>query len=52
MRTERSILLLDGTGVAGEVRRVLQIVRLKIRLYRGADKSLAGPSSRCILFDD
>lgn len=29
----RSLLLLDRTGVAGEIRCVLQIVHLKIRLY-------------------
>jgi len=29
----RSLLLLDRTGVDGEMRRVLQIVHLKIRLY-------------------
>ena len=27
------------------------IVRLEILIYRGADKSLSRPTSRCILFD-
>ena len=26
-------------------------IRLRVTLYKGADKSLARPTSRCILFD-
>ena len=31
--------------------RVVTIKRCENRFYRGADKSLARPTSRCILFD-
>ena len=30
---------------------MVAIKRLSVTLYRGADKSLARPTSRCILFD-